>query len=360
MSVQPPPVTGQPVRFDLDPALREACIASIRAGSKSFHAASLLLPSRYRLAARALYTFCRASDDLVDEASGDRKGATELRARLDAVYAASPRTRDTGPNGDPVEDRVFAKVVSAFGIPKSVPEALIEGFEWDESGRAYETLDDVIAYAARVASTVGVMMTLIMGGREPAVLARAADLGIAMQLTNIARDVGEDARRGRLYLPRQWMQAAGLDPDAWLSDPKFSAELGSVTARLLATADQFYDRALTGLSGLPLDCRPAIRSAAYIYREIGREIARAGHDSVTRRARTSTNRKIELILMAVAQPFSLSPLLTAPTHPEAGFLVAACADTARRAPRGIDEKAGRLIEILALAHARRNGMVAAE
>jgi phytoene synthase len=347
---------GQPASgtetFALDPALREACIESIRNGSKSFHAASILLPRRIRLAARGLYAFCRASDDLVDEQGGGRHGAEELRLRLDAIYSGRPH--------DKVEDRVFSRVVDAYGIPRAVPAALVEGFAWDEDGRSYQTIDDLIAYAARVASTVGVMMTLIMGVRDRAVLARAADLGVAMQLTNIARDVGEDARRGRLYLPDMWMREAGLDPNAWLANPVHDARIATVVARLLAVAEQFYARALTGVSGLPLDCRPAIRSAAYIYREIGREIAKAGHDSVTRRAHTSKNKKIELILYAAAQPFSLMPVLTTPTHPAVQFLVDASAARGARDPRGIDEKAGRLLELLALAETRKRGMSPAE
>jgi 15-cis-phytoene synthase len=337
------------VRFELDPALHEACVESIRAGSKSFHAASLLLPSRVRLPARALYAFCRASDDLVDdgpaEASGKRANAARLRARLAAVYSGDP--------GDAIEDQVFAKVVEAFQIPRSVPDALVEGFEWDESGRTYETIDELCAYAARVASTVGVMMTLIMGGRDRAVLARAADLGFAMQLTNIARDVGEDARRGRLYLPRQWMREAGLDPDHWLANPTHNKQLGLVVARLLDYAAIFYDRALTGVGGLPIDCRPAIRSAAYIYRDIGREIAKAGFNSVDTRAHTSKNRKIELIAMAAMTPFQFSPVLTVATHASGQFLVDASAAREPLAIRGLDAKAGRLIELMALSEERR-------
>jgi 15-cis-phytoene synthase len=337
------------VRFELDPALHEACVESIRAGSKSFHAASLLLPSRVRLPARALYAFCRASDDLVDDGPADpggrRSNAAQLRARLAAVYAGTP--------GHAVEDRVFAKVVEAFAIPRSVPEALVEGFEWDEAGRTYETIDELCAYAARVASTVGIMMTLIMGGRDKAVLARAADLGFAMQLTNIARDVGEDARRGRLYLPRQWMREAGLDPDHWLANPVHSTKLASVIARLLDDAAVFYDRALTGIGGLPMDCRPAIRSAAYIYRDIGREVAKAGFNAVNGRAHTSKNRKIELIAMAAVTPFQFSPVLTQITHPSGQFLVDASAAREPRALRGLDAKAGRFIELMALSEQRR-------
>jgi 15-cis-phytoene synthase len=308
------------------------------------------LPGRVRLPARGLYAFCRASDDLVDGTmepgpAAAIRGAAHLRARLDAVYAGQP--------GHTVEDRVFEKLVTAFAIPRAIPEALIEGFEWDEEGRVYQTLNDLIAYAARVASTVGVMMTLIMGVRDRDALARAADLGIAMQLTNIARDVGEDARRGRLYLPHDWMVEAGLDPEAWLADPAHDHRLAAVVARLLATADIYYDRGLTGVSALPLDCRTAIRSAAFIYREIGRDVARAGYNSVDRRARTTKNKKIELILYAAAQPFQFMPVMTLPTHASAQFLVDESAERQGHLPRNLNEKASRFIELLAVAERRR-------
>ena len=105
---------------------------------------------------------------------------------------------------------VLSDVVSDFAIPRELLDALIEGLAWDDMGRRYHDIAELRAYSARVASTVGVISTLIMGIRTSETLARAADLGVAMQLTNIARDVGEDARAGRLYLPTSRMHYAGL------------------------------------------------------------------------------------------------------------------------------------------------------
>eukprot|EP01037_Dinobryon_pediforme_P021714 gene21714-22658_t len=121
------------------------------------------------------------------------------------------RARDGRPLPFPA-DRAMADLMRTYAIPREVPEALLEGLGWDTDGRRYETLDDLLAYATRVAGTVGIMMTLLMGVREPEALARACDLGCAMQLTNIARDVGEDARAGRLYLPHTWLREQGIDP----------------------------------------------------------------------------------------------------------------------------------------------------
>jgi phytoene synthase len=148
------------------------------------------------------------------------------------------------------------------------------------------------------------MMALIMGTRSPAAVARACELGVAMQLTNIARDVGEDAANGRLYLPRAWMREEGLDPDRWLAAPSFSPALAAVVARLLDEADRLYVRAERGIAQLPRDCRAAIAAARWVYAEIGREVARAGHDSVSRRAVVSRRRKVALMLrstLAVAR-----------------------------------------------------------
>ena len=271
-------------RFQQDLA---ACRELLRVGSKSFHAASLLLPRRVRDPATALYAFCRLGDDAVDEAEDPAQGLADMRERLDAAYRGAPL--------DHPADRAFAHVIEQHDMPRELPEALLDGFAWDAAGRRYETLEDVHAYAARVAGTVGAMMTLLMGVRRHAALARATDLGTAMQLTNIARDVGEDARNGRIYLPRQWLREADIDPDAFLAAPVFSAGVAGVTARLLAEAGRLYVRAEAGIAMLPRDCRPAIRAAHSIYAEIGAEVVRAGHDSVSRRAVVSSRRKLTLL-----------------------------------------------------------------
>ena len=120
------------------------------------------------------------------------------------------------------------------------------------------------------------MMALLMGVRTPEGLARACDLGVAMQLSNIARDVGEDARMGRLYLPQAWLVEAGIAPDARLAAPVFSPALGAVVRRLLDAADALYRRVDAGVARLPLACRPGINAARFLYAEIGHEVARSG------------------------------------------------------------------------------------
>jgi len=293
-----------------------ACRALLRGGSRTFFAASFLLPRRVREPASALYAFCRLADDAVDLAAGT-PAIGALRERLARIYEGRP---------SPIAaDRAFADVVAAFDIPRALPEALLEGFEWDVAGRRYETLGGLNDYAARVAGTVGAMMALVMGARSPDQVARACDLGVAMQLSNIARDVGEDARAGRLYLPLAWLHEAGIDPDAWLGRPVFTGPLGGVVQRLLREAERLYERAGAGVAALPLDCRPGINAARTLYAEIGREVERHGFDSVARRAVVPGARKARLLARALAASIGAPRRASAPPLPETRFLVEAVA-----------------------------------
>ncbi len=300
----------------LRPADVAHCQQVLRAGSKSFHAAGLLLPRRVRPPIAALYAFCRVADDAVDLVeSGSKAAAVErLARRLELAYAGTPEEH-------PV-DRAFSATVREYGIPRALPEALIEGFRWDVENRRYESFSEVVAYSARVAATVGVMMTLLMGERAPHVLARACELGVAMQLTNIARDVGEDAREGRLYLPLEWLRREGVDPDEFLANPVYDPRIGRVVRRLLSRAEHLYAGADQGIGLLPRDVRTAMRAARLVYSDIGREISEADWDSVSTRAHTSTLRKF--VLLTRALPAALTPTLpfrSAPPLREVRFLI---------------------------------------
>lgn len=297
----------------------EACRRILSEGSKSFAAASLLLPARIRGQVATVYAFCRVSDDAVDEGEDMDAALLELHARLDRIYAQRP-------DDDPV-DRGLAATLAMVPIPRAVFLGLLEGYRWDAEERRYETIEDLEAYCARVASTVGVMMTVLMGSRAEHVLARACDLGLAMQLTNIARDVGEDARAGRLYLPRAWLRDAGVEPDTFLANPVFSSALGNVVERLLARAATYYARADLGISMLPVDSRLAIRSARLIYADIGRVIAGNGFDSVSQRAYTTKLRKLWLILRALPVRLWRRRDCEEPVNAQCRFLVEAVTDS---------------------------------
>lgn len=290
-----------------------ACHEILAHGSKSFVAASRLLPKRLHDRTAALYAFCRVADDAVDLGTDVQAAIARLLERLDRVYAGHPEQ-------DPV-DRAFCDVVHTCAIPQAIPRALIEGFEWDAERRRYATQGDLEAYCARVAATVGVMMTLLFGERSPVLLARACDLGLAMQLTNICRDVGEDARAGRMYLPLAWLAEAGLDADALIAHPVHSPALASVVKRVLALADTFYRRADRGMTLYPYDCRLGVRAARLVYAEIGRMVAKNGYDSVSTRAYTSKARKLLLLTKALPVLLWRSKSNDDPVHPEVKFLV---------------------------------------
>ena len=278
--------------MDLRPEDIAACRDILRRGSRSFTAASRLLPRRVRDAASVVYAFCRVADDAIDGADASPAALDGLRQRLDRIYGGHP--------DDAPVDRAFAAVAEACGIPRAVPEALLEGFLWDLSGRRYETISELRGYGVRVASTVGIMMTLVMGVRSARALARACDLGVAMQLTNIARDVGEDAHAGRVYLPLDWLREAGVDVEALVAEPRFTPALGQVVERLLSEADRLYALADQGIPLLPRDCRASIRGARLVYAEIGAVIRARNLDSVSARAVTTRGRKLRLLLRALA------------------------------------------------------------
>ena len=328
----------------IDPKDLEHCERAIQHGSLSFHAASRLLPSKVRDPALALYAFCRLADDAVD-LHHDKGGAVlSLNERLEKCYNGAPRNAPA--------DRAFAAIIEDFEMPRALPEALLEGLAWDAVERRYQTLSGVYSYSARVASAVGAMMCVLMRVRDADALARACDLGVAMQLTNIARDVGEDARAGRVYLPLDWLDEAGIDLDLFLRDPLPTDALRAVVRKLLNAADRLYMRAEAGIAGLPRSARLGIYAASYIYAGIGREVRRAGCDSISTRAHTSKAQKIGWIAQATMSAggtmvLPRSAVIHAAPLPEVAFLVDAAAR--RDAAQGAwgDGRAGDLVGIFA-------------
>jgi len=302
---------------DMNPDDIADCRDSLRVGSRSFHAAAYLLPSGFLEPAAVLYAFCRVADDAVDDSDDPASALADMHRRLDDIYAGRPAAF--------AADRALADVVVSQGMPKDLLLALFEGFAWDVEGRRYADLSGVQAYSARVAGTVGAMMAVFMGVRNADLLARACDLGVAMQLTNIARDVGEDARNGRLYLPANWLHEVGMDPDAFLENPVFTPALGKVVRRLLSRAAVLYRRADSGIAMLPGRCRPAMYAARLLYAEIGREVARQGFDSVSQRAVISSARKLRVLSGLPGLLVLPSGQLRSSALDETEFLVAAAA-----------------------------------
>ena len=310
----------------------EACRTLLRGGSKSFFAASLVLPKSVREPATGLYAFCRVADDAIDHGEDRHLALADLQQRLDRIYRGEPL--------DNAADRAFADVAMRHGIPKAYPQALLEGFEWDSHERRYQNFSELRSYGVRVAGTVGAMMAMVMEVRDPGLIGRACDLGVAMQMTNIARDVGEDARAGRLYLPLDWLAEEGIDADAWLAHPVFNARIAAVISRLLAAADELYERADSGIAKLPAACRPGMHAARLLYAEIGHELVRRGLDSVNSRAVVPWPRKAKILADAVIAATLSAPELSGDILDEARFLLESTTCTRVERPVGLALPAG--------------------
>ena len=333
----------------MNPADLEHCREAIRTGSRSFLAASKLLPSDIRDPALALYAFCRLADDAVDEVEDKAPAVLRLRDRLERAYAGRPF--------DAPADRAFTAMIEEFEMPRALPEALLEGLAWDGMEQRYQTLSDVRSYSARVASAVGAMMCVLMRVRDPDALARACDLGVAMQLTNIARDVGEDARARRIYLPLDWLDEAQIDVEAFFANPTPTPEVRRMVKKLLAEAHRLYIRSEPGIAKLPVKARVGIFAARNIYDGIGREIRRAKFDSITKRAHTSGRQKIGWIGQSMLQAgltsvMPYSSVVYARPLDEVAFLVNAAAHP--RAAVGWGES---VLTVLAQLEARDRGLL---
>jgi phytoene synthase len=281
---------------DLTPGQRAAA-PIIAAHGKSFAFASRLLPAAVRRDAIVLYAWCRRADDAVDEAP-DAVRAREALARLEDELDGLAR-------GEVPEDPIleaFSEVMSRRAMPLDYARELLRGMRMDLDGVAYPDYPALDLYCWRVAGVVGLMMCHVMGVSDPSALRQAAHLGMAMQLTNIARDVAEDWQRGRLYLPDALLAAHGLGGlEARRGGPLDAENPGSfpqVVQALLARADGLYASGRGGLRALPWRCALAIAAAGAIYRDIGRSLARQGFDPWRGRARTSTGRKVWLALGA--------------------------------------------------------------
>ena len=267
---------------------------AIERGSGSFAAAARLFDAHTREGAVMLYAWCRHCDDAIDAQQsghgllqGDRSDAPARLARLRSATRAACR-------GEAVPDAphaALAQVCRRHGVPERLPLAHLDGFAMDVEQRAYRTLDDTLQYCYGVAGVVGIMMAMVMGVRDEATLDRACDLGLAFQLTNIARDVVDDARIGRVYLPADWLAEAGVPVDE-VAQPRHREALAAVVARLLDAAEPYYDSALVGVRALPPRSAWAVATARGVYRQIGLQVRAAGAHAWDGRVSTSRAQKL--------------------------------------------------------------------
>jgi len=257
---------------------------SMRTHGRSFHFASHFLGVRHAERAARLYAFCRYLDDTVDLAENKAEAERTLdriARELDGQVTASAATSD------------FLNLMQEVGLAPSMPEALISGLRSDLGVVAVKTESELLRYAYHVAGIVGLMMCDVVDVMAPEARPFAIDLGIAMQLTNIARDVDEDARRGHRYLPEAWVGPVTpqqiVDPD-----PEMKSILRQASRRLLDRAEVYYQSADRGLGYLPVRARFAILVAGRVYRRIGLSIARQDHASWQGRARVSRPEKLQV------------------------------------------------------------------
>jgi phytoene synthase len=277
------------------------CRERIENGSKSFAAAARLFDPHTRSAAYMLYAWCRYCDDVIDD---QELGFARPQAAREAALARLEELREKtrAALAGRAEEPVFIalhRVASERGLSETHLLEHLDGFAMDVAGRRYDTLDDTLSYCYHVAGVVGVMMAHIMGVRDAPTLDRACDLGIAFQLTNIARDVMEDAAAGRIYLPGEWLAEAGI-PEGRVDDPEYRQAVYDVAARLLIEADRFYVSARHGIASLPFRSAWAIALARYVYREIGSMVRRRGRAAWDGRARVSRRRKLYGVARSLA------------------------------------------------------------
>jgi phytoene synthase len=280
--------------------------------SKSFALASRLLGARIRDQTAVVYTYCRRADDAIDDAPNlaDQLEALErLQRELDEIYDGAPQDRVRA---------AFAQICRERGIPRRYPAALLAGMAMDVGGMRYTTHRELHLYCYRVAGVVGLLMSHVFGIRDDAALVPAARLGVAMQLTNICRDVAEDWDRGRLYIPDELLAshgAQGLAGELGRPLPRTAiAPLAGCVRDLLAVADRHYRAADRGIPALPWRAGLAVRAARSVYAAIGDRILATGCDVTAGRAVVGTPRKLALVAGAAMRAVVALPRAWRPIH----------------------------------------------
>jgi 15-cis-phytoene synthase len=276
---------------------------AIRQGSKSFALASRLFDGTTRDRATLLYAWCRHCDDVIDDqvlGEGRHDWGGTPPERLAMLRRMTDLALSGAETGEPAFD-ALGRVAQQVSLPPRYAHDLLEGFRMDVEWQPVRNADDLLTYCYHVAGCVGVMMAIVMGV-DPAdhpTLARASDLGLSFQLNNIARDVTEDAQRGRCYLPADWLAEEGLDSGSFAA-PASRDALHRVVTRLVDLAERYEASAAHGVPALRNRQAWAVLSAAQIYGDIGRKVRGNGPGALDTRA--YTRRRDKLIAVALAAP----------------------------------------------------------
>lgn len=292
-------------------ASREAIVATageaIAAGSKSFAMASRLFDRQTRERAWLLYAWCRACDDLADGQSmgHDAHVTADPAARLAAIRGLTARAMAGEPVGHPAFD-ALRYLLAECPVPHALIEDVIAGFALDAQDWRPRSEADMLRYCYHVAGAVGCAMAIVMGVKpdDAGTLDHACDLGIAFQLANIARDIEEDDRVGRCYLPEEWLVEMDFPPGQHMKPP-FRARLAVLAKRLATMAADYETSAVEGAQKLPFRSRWAVLAAAGIYGAIARKVAARGEHAWDHRVTIGRAEKLALIVKAGAAALNL-------------------------------------------------------
>ncbi|MDG1462906.1 MAG: phytoene/squalene synthase family protein [Gammaproteobacteria bacterium] len=280
----------------------------IKQGSKSFATAAKLFDEGTRDNAYMLYAWCRYCDDVIDNQelgfNSQPQAANETQRILDDLKEKTQAAIDNKPSDDPIFEGL-RYVLKANDIPGRYPLELLEGFAMDAADHQYKTFEETLQYCYYVAGVVGVMMAYVMGTRDEGALQRATDLGIAFQLTNISRDIREDALIGRVYLPEAWLTEAGIPADD-LINPKYSKALMQVVERMLAEGDRYYASADQGLRSLGFRSAWAVAAARGVYKAIGDKVRENGESALVERVVVRKRRKLLGVVEGMLDAFKAS------------------------------------------------------
>ncbi len=273
----------------------------IKKGSKSFSLASLFFSRQQKEAAWLLYAWCRYCDDVIDHSTSPVMAQENTKALIEETqkcYAGTSFKEHpwSGMN----------QIIHQYKIPQKYPLDLLRGFKIDADGDTIKTIDDLLDYCYCVAGTVGLMMCHIMNVDRPEALKHAVDLGHAMQITNILRDIKEDHLLGRLYLPEEFLTQENVNPQNFFDEVN-RPQLKKVADRLNQLADQHYISGLKGLMYLPWRSAWAVIIALFVYRDIGRQVKAQGISAFDQRTIVSTPRKIYLLICASFKLISTIP-----------------------------------------------------
>ena len=260
--------------------------------SKSFYFSAQMLPKEQRWATFALYGFCRHCDNLID--TPRQRTETEILGEIQRLTEELQIAYNTGESQDPII-RVFILVAKAYDIPIAYPLDLLNGVAMDIQQTRYKTFDELSLFCYRVAAVVGLMMTHVLGYKDERALGYAKQLGIAMQLTNILRDVKEDKEMGRLYIPKVDLAQFGVTEQDIFNE-KMTPQLRALMKFQVERAHQYYTEAIPGISLLKTESQYAIYSAARIYRGILRKIEDRDYNPFLSRVFVSSTQKVGILL----------------------------------------------------------------